>query len=158
MRDLVIGHRKNPARAAIQRFQSQFVLHRQPPLLPEEAVQMNRPVHRRHSVLGEQNNLHFPVMEKRNQVAGDGVNPRQIAERVRSDRLRPVPLQIVVQVRQVDEAEGGRVFLLDPFGRPGNPPRGRVRAALRVETPAAGPQNAGKGNSPRSLLIRSRMS
>ena len=42
--NLVISHRESPTSPAIELFQTQLVLDRYPSLLPENAIQMDRPV------------------------------------------------------------------------------------------------------------------
>ena len=48
------------------------------PLLPEQAVEMNRCVHVRDAVFGKQHDLHAALVEEINQVADDGVNRMQV--------------------------------------------------------------------------------
>ena len=79
MRDLMVGHGKNLARARVENFQAEFVLHRQPALLAENPVEMNRRVHVRDAVFGKQNDLHAAPVEEINQVADDGINLAQVA-------------------------------------------------------------------------------
>ena len=74
----MVGHGKNFARAAIEQFQTQFLLDREPAVLAEEAIQVNRRVHVRDAVFGKQNHLHRTLVEKINQVADDGVNRAQV--------------------------------------------------------------------------------
>ena len=53
-------------------------------------------------------------------------------------------LQVVIEVRQVNQVQRGRVFVLNPFCGFGNPARGAIGLALRRSTPAAGPQKPKK--------------
>ena len=74
----MICDRKNFARAAIQNFQTQFVLDRQSAALAKFAVQMNRRVHVRDAVFGKQNDLHAARVKEIQQVADDGVNRAEV--------------------------------------------------------------------------------
>ena len=58
MRDLMIGHGERPARAAVKKFQAQFLPHGNPASLPEKTVQMDGRIHRRDAVFGKQNDPH----------------------------------------------------------------------------------------------------
>ena len=53
MRDLVVRHGENLARARVENFQTQFVLYRQPALLPENPVEMDRRIHVGDAVFGK---------------------------------------------------------------------------------------------------------
>src|SRR5262245_43765177 len=54
---LVVRHRKDLARAAVEQLKTEFLLHAQPACAPEQAVQMNWPIHWCDSVFGEQDDL-----------------------------------------------------------------------------------------------------
>src|SRR5438445_217680 len=58
--------------------------------------------------------------------------------------LRSESLQVVIQVRQVNEAQGRSEPALDPPGRLGNPTRSRLRRALRAFQSCRRPPKAGK--------------
>ncbi len=79
VRDLMIGHGENLARAGVENFQAKFILHRQPAVLAKNPVQMHRRVHVRDAVFGKQNHLHSALAKKINQIADDGVNLAQVA-------------------------------------------------------------------------------
>ena len=79
VRDLMIGHGENFARAGVENFPAEFVLHRQPAALAENPVEMHRRVHVRDAVFGKQNDLHAALAKKINQVADDGINLAQVA-------------------------------------------------------------------------------
>src|SRR5207302_10675369 len=110
--------------AAVQQFQPQFVFHCQPALLAEEPIQMDGPIHLSDSIFGEENDLDGLFRKKIEQIAYDGIDGPE----VRDDRgmdgrafyrfcasflRRPAalkgggaePLQIVIQMRQVNQIE-----------------------------------------------------
>src|SRR5579862_2880658 len=95
MGNLMVGHSEYPACTGVENFQTEFVLYRQPALLPKNPVEMNRRVHVRNAVFGKQNHLYATLVKKMDEVANDGVNRLQIGNdnRINLKRaLRPVPL------------------------------------------------------------------
>lgn len=48
-------------------------------------------------------------------------------------------------MREINEAQGGREFVFDPFGRFSNPAGGSVGSALRRFAPGGGPPKGGEG-------------
>ena len=89
MRDLMIRHGKNLARAGVENFQAEFVFHRQPAALAEKPIQMHRRIHVRDAVFGKQNHLHAALAEKVNQVADDDINVTQVADDGGIDFVEP---------------------------------------------------------------------
>ena len=74
VRDLMVRHGKNPAGTRVENFQAELILHRQPALLAEQAVEMNRRIHVRDAVFGKQDHLDIARTEVIQQVADDGIN------------------------------------------------------------------------------------
>ncbi len=79
VRDLMIRHGKNLARTRVENFQTKLFFHRQPALLAEDPVQMNRSIHVGNAVFRKQNHFHTALGERINQAADNGVNLAQVA-------------------------------------------------------------------------------
>ena len=80
---------------------------------------MHRPVHVGDAILGEQHDLDVAVLVKADEVAHHRVDLIQI----RADFF-PVDahaLQVVVEVRQINQREAGPVLVLHPLGGLGDP-------------------------------------
>src|SRR5215467_3582779 len=65
---------------------------------------------------------------------------------------RPEPLQVVIQMRQVNEAERRTVFLLDPSRRLGDPTRSSVWRPLRCAQSRSGSPEGWKRKLAQVLL------
>ncbi len=147
MRDLVIGHGEGARAAAVERLESEFVLDREPAVAAQHAIEVHRRVDLGDAVLGEHGDLNATRTEKVDEPASDVVDEPKIVGDL--GIVRAEALQVVVEVRQVNEVECGPVLLLDPARGGGDPAR-------RVDAGGRGPQKLGKGNSPRSALISGR--
>ena len=98
--------------------------------------------------------------KKINQVADDGVNLAQVVVDFWiqfPSIVRSMPLQIIIEVRQINQVQRRRKFIFNPFRGLGNPARGAIGLPCGESIPAAGPQKPKNGNSPKSFLISSRM-
>src|SRR5438094_1670207 len=62
------------------------------------------------------------------------------------------PLQIVVQVRQVNQAEARMIFVLNPFAGFGDPAGGCIRRPLRSGDAGRRSPKSGKGKFPEILF------
>ena len=129
MRHLMICYGKDLARTGIEQLVSQFFLDRQPALFAEESVEMDGFVHLRDSVFRKQHHVNAALCIKIQQSADDGVNGLQVG----FDRfvLGAETLEVVIQMRKVNERQRGRMLTLDPFGRFGNPTTHAIGRALR---------------------------
>ena len=96
---------------------------------PERAVHVDGDGHITQPVLREHDDGGARGFVEPDEIERDG---RDIAEVSIDRRIRdPTPLQVVVEVRQVDQRQRRVVFLVDPPGRVRNPlrrPDGRPRA------------------------------
>ncbi len=81
-------------------------------MLAKNSVEMNRRVHVRDAVFGKQNDSHIALAEEVNQIADNGVNRAQIGNdggiylifgRDAESAFWPMPLQVVIQVRQINQ-------------------------------------------------------
>ena len=104
---------------------------------------MNRRINIGDAVFGKEQHLDGAALEKRNQIADDGVDLPEIAldggvDLVATDArrwicirvarrfhrpppyvggyARPMALEVVIQVRQVNEVERRLIFVFDPLG------------------------------------------
>ncbi len=102
MRDLVVGYRENLARPGIEHFESQLLFDGDPALLSKQPIQVNRMSNTDQAVLRQDNDPHAACLEKSNQVPHNGVKRLDISRE--RGILRPQPLEIVIQVRQVNKA------------------------------------------------------
>src|SRR5437773_5531016 len=127
----MVCNRKRLARAAIQQFKAKFIFDVEPASAPKDAVQMNGPIRVGNAVFRKKNDLQFALRKKVNQLPNDGVNGLEVGS---DDGIyEPLfgskcskPLQIVIEMRKINQAQGRMIFLLDPFGRFRNPSRCRV--------------------------------
>ena len=105
---------------------------------------MDGRVDRRDAVFGEEHDLTSRVSKKVDEVADDGVDllagPCAMRGCVRAEAL-----QVVIEMRQVNQIQRGCIFVFDPFGGFRDPARDGIGAPCGVSTPAAGPQKVGKG-------------
>ena len=135
MRHLMIRHGEHPAGPGIENFPPQLILHRQPAAFPKNPVQVDGIVHIRNAIFREQHHRNAPSRKEINQPAHQRIHFAQVAidfgiqPAVRS--VWPMPLQVVIQMRQVNQIERRRVCLFNPFGRLRNPARRGIRLALR---------------------------
>ena len=112
MGHLMIGHREDPAGPGIQQLQAQLLPHRQPALLPEQAVEMHRAVDGGNAVLGQEDHGHLAIVEEVDQAAHDLIDSPQVGGD--GGIGGPEPLQVVIEVGKVDQAQAGLVeFLLN---------------------------------------------
>ena len=103
---------------------------------------MHRHVHRRDAVLGEQQHRHLATVEELDQLADHGIDGGDI---LRDGRVgRPETLEVVIQVRQINQAQRGPMLELRPPGRLGDPAGGGVRRALRRGQPGGRSPKGGK--------------
>lgn len=158
MTHLVVAQRKRAAFATVERLAPILRPHPHEPLRAKHPVQVHRPIHPRDGVLAQDDHpgpdrlrlvvahepFHYPVdlLEVLQNLpcgvvrvrlllyAGAAASPRE------RRRRGPVLLQAVVEVREVDEGEGGVVLLVDLDGRVGRPLGGfdgRARAPKAME-------------------------
>src|SRR5579862_6054965 len=99
----MVCDRKRLACAGVEYFATEFVFNRQETVFAQHSVDMDRSIHLRDAVFGEQNYLHHPFLEKVNQLTDDRVDQSQIFRDV--GMLRAETLQVVVKVREINETE-----------------------------------------------------
>src|ERR1043165_5602855 len=114
MRDLMIGHGKRAACAEIEQLASKLLLDGEPALLAKQTIEVNGACHRRDAVLGKNDDAHAALVEEADEVAGDVVD---LAKVLRDGRVgRAKALEVIVEMRQINERKRGRVLALNPFG------------------------------------------
>src|SRR5688572_30994663 len=114
MSDLMVRDGEDFARAGIQQLSPEFLACNYPSFLTQHAIKMNRGVHRRNAIFGQQNNLNTALAEELDQVADHQIDVAQVLP----DRWieRATALQIVIKVWEVNEIKRGRVATFDPLG------------------------------------------
>ena len=78
MGDLVVGDGEDPARTAIEQFESEFVLDREPTLRPEHTIQGDRTSHRGDAVFREHEGAHPALFVEIDQSARHAIDGAQI--------------------------------------------------------------------------------
>jgi len=124
----MIGDGEGAGGAAVEGFEAEFVLDAEPALLAEEAVEVDGGVDGSDAVFGEHHDLDAALGEELEQVPDDAVDAPEVFGDVRV--IRAEALEVVVEVREVDEVERGLVVFLDPLGGPRDPAGGGVGRAL----------------------------
>ena len=117
--DLVVAHRKSAGGSRVEELPVEGLLDCEKAGLPEDPVDGNARAHLRDPVLAQHHDLHLPLARKVDQSASDIIDCPQL--NAQPWRIRAKPLQIVVEVRKVDEGQGGAVALDDETGGAGNP-------------------------------------
>ena len=130
MGDLVIGDGKNLARAAVHQLEAQLLLDREPPARPKDPVQRDRARHRGDSILRKHHRAHPAPRVEINQSARHPVDRPKILPELWI--IWPQPLQVVIEMRQVNERQVRSVPFLNPLGRTRDPLR---RRDARPRTP-----------------------
>ena len=132
----MVGDGEDLARASVEELESEFLFHREPALLPKDAVEVDGLVHGRDAVFGEQDDLHVALLEEEDELADEVVNEREVAGDIRV--LRAEALEAVIEVREIDEVQRGLELILNPFRGLGYPARravggsgGRLHACVR---------------------------
>ena len=124
MGDLVVGDGEDFAGAGVEEFEAEFVFDGEPAFFAEAAVEVDGCVDVGDAVFGEEDGLDAVLFEEGDEVGGDGVDALEIGFDRRTRQAgawRSQALEVVVQMREVDEGKGGLVFGFDPFGRLGDP-------------------------------------
>ena len=150
MGHLVIRHRERPTRSTVEDLPAKLLLDGDPALLAEQPVQVDRGVHRGDSIFGEEDHPHVPCPEEVDQITGDLVDGADVLGDVWM--FRSQPLQIVIEVRQINQTQGRLMPDLDPFRRFGNPARRGLGRALRSGSPGGRSPERGKGKLAQVLL------
>ena len=125
----MVGHSERLGVSDVGEFESQLFLDGDPPALAENSVEVHRSRHRGNAILAEKDGSDSSRSKEVQEITHDRIDTTQVIGHC--GMLRAQPLKVVVEVRQVDEVERRRVLLLNPLGRPGNPPSGRIGRALR---------------------------
>ena len=152
MSHLVVGHGERPAVSAVEPIETKLLLDGKPAALTEEPVEMNRSLYRCDAILGKQNNLYAARLKKINQSADNPVDALQVVGNLRVPRAKP--LEVVVEVRQVNEIQRWLLLLLDPLGCVGDPLTDCLRFADGRLLPGHWPPESGKGELAKFLLER----
>jgi len=100
MGDLMIGHGEHFTCATVEHLPAQFILDRQPALLPEKTVEMDWPVNLGDAIFGQDQHLNGLSREKVDQIAHDLIDCFQILRNRRVAGAKT--LEIIIQVRQID--------------------------------------------------------
>ncbi len=109
--DLMIGHRERIRLRKIEQLAAVLDAHAQELGLAQRAVHVDRGRDRRDAVFGQNDDARAVALGVRNQLARDGIDLREAP--VDASILRAEPLQVVVEVRKVDERQGGRAGAAD---------------------------------------------
>ena len=140
MRHLVVRHRKHFARTEVHQLEPQLLFNAEPPALAKDPVQMNRFGHRHNPILGQQDDLDGPRIERVDEFAHNGVDPAQIT--AHPHMVWPESLQPVIQVRQVDQAQRRLMAAFNPLSSLCNPTRSRIgRSLTRVQSRRGPPKS-----------------
>ena len=140
---LVVGHGERARRPRVEVLHPLLREHLQQALAPEQAVDVDWPCRRRDPVLGEHDDLDLAGTCRVDQV------PRDLVDRasglVRRCALGAEPLQVVVEVRQVDESAA-------PAARARARARLPCRSTPRTRCSRSGPSTgrAGRGRARRA--------
>ena len=104
----------------------------EPSVLTQDLVQRDGPIDGGDGVFRDDDDIHAACFEEIGQVPDEfiDVTTSGITARVR----RAKALQVVIEVREVDEVEIRLLMLLNPAGRGGNPLRGRQASARAPKT------------------------
>src|SRR6266850_199861 len=110
---LMVGYGKGAACATIEQFKAQFLASHDPLLLAKYSVKVNGLVDRRDPVLGYNDDSDGALLEKVYQISDDGVDGSQVIRYGWIGRAKP--LQIVIEVREINQAQSWLIFVFDPF-------------------------------------------
>ena len=122
VRHLVVRYGEGGRGAGVEHLAPQLLAVVDPAALAEQPVQVDGPRDGPDAVLGQHHDAHAARLVEADEVAADGVDLAHVGGDAGVGGA--VFLQPVVQVRQVDEAERGRVVLLDVLRRVGDPAAG----------------------------------
>ncbi len=131
VRDLMVRDGERPARPGIENLRAEFVAPGDPAPFPEHAVEVHGTVHGGDAVFRQHGDLHALCLKRRDQIGGHFVDGAQVRRNRRI--VRAEPLEVVVEVRQVNEMEVGRVAFLQPASGGSDPPRRRDARARSPE-------------------------
>ena len=109
--ELVIGDGKGVARAGVERVGLELVADREQSRFAQHAIDVHRRVHIGDSVLRQHDDPPAALAAGFHQAAADRVDGRDVLARARVGDS--VALQVVVEMRQVDEQQRGRVPAID---------------------------------------------
>jgi len=122
MRDLVIGERERIGRTGIQLLAADLVAHAQPAGLAQCAIDVHRIGNLRDAVFRQGDDVRAGTLRHFDQFAADVIHELHVPGNVRM--VGTEALQVVIEVRQVDECQRRAVFLEhllraapDPFRR-----------------------------------------
>ena len=131
MRDLVVDDGEGLRVERVEREAAVLGLEFEPAMSTEDLVQRDGPVDGSDSVFRDDEDFDATGFEEFGEVTDELIDfaARLIAARVG----RTEALEIIVEVRQVDQAEVGLLMLFNPAGRIGNPLRRRQAGARTPE-------------------------
>ena len=140
--DLMVAHSERPAAEGVEHFAERPGRTFRNPALPQYAIDQNRPAHVAMAVLADDPHTR-PAFTGR--VEDDGTSLIQLADQPRHVAAgRTESLQVVIQMRQIDQRQIGPI-LLDDRGSAASDPVGArepgVRSPKRVER-ESGPARA----------------
>ena len=127
----MIGHREGRARTRIEDVEAELLAHGNHPVLAQHAVDVHGRRDVDDPVLREHHHPCASLLVELDEVPGHIIGGAKIALHFR--HVRPDLLQVVVEVRQIDERQRGVVLPLDAFRRFGDPARGVDRRARAPE-------------------------
>src|SRR5580704_16971720 len=119
----MVGDGKDLAGAGVEDFEAEFLFDAKPPFFAEDAIEMNGRVHGNNRLFGEKNHLDAARLEKGNQAADDGVYLAQIRFHACAGAES---LEVVIEMREINQAQRWRIFVFNPLGGFGDPSRDRV--------------------------------
>ena len=125
----MIRDREHPARSKIDQLPPEFLLDRQPALRTEMAVQMDRRVDPADPILREDDDLDVALREVIDQIADNRIDATKVVLDLR--RVRAESLEVVVEMREVDEVQRRLMPVLNPLRRIRDPTAGGIGRTLR---------------------------
>ena len=101
MRDLMVGDGERRARAGVEHFEAELFANGDETLLPQHAVDVHGRRHVAQAVLRQDDDLNATSLEEGDEIAAQLVDLPDVGSCSRI--ARPNALQVVVEVRQIDE-------------------------------------------------------
>jgi hypothetical protein len=147
--DLVIGDGEGLTGSGVEEFEAEFVANGEVAVLAQEAVEVDGMVDGGDAVFGDDPGFDAALLEEADQVIDEGIDEAKVSGDV--GVMGAEALEVVIEVGEVDELEGGLVVLFDPAGGGGDPLGGGVGGALGAIASGDGSPEGGEREPPEFL-------